>query len=110
MKTALLFVKSGQLFTLTGGADNDFVPLDAIVVKSVERMPCFVKNEIGHIHHIVDRFDLNRFQGFFQPFRRFFHLQSADQQSAVVRTTLRVFNGQFDGQFRGLLRKSFHGW
>ena len=63
-----LYAVEGNEFLSFGSVLNDdFVAFDLICIEGVECLSHFVENEVGHVHHVVDRANADGVEGFLEP-------------------------------------------
>jgi len=81
----------------SGGAtgvfsDDHLAAGNPVGIEGVQRLAEFKKDEIGHIDHIVNRFEADRHQFLLKPFRRRAHLHALDGDPAIARSGCRILN------------------
>src|SRR5690625_5620871 len=84
-------IKGGKGHFFLKFTDNDFVPCDQIVVKSVQRLTRLMKDKVGYIYHIVNRAQADRLQPRLQPFRRVPNGYVVDDKGGI---TVAFFRGK----------------
>jgi len=66
-KFAVHFIQGFERRSFGGGANPNRITFDLVTVESVQRLPGFMKQVVGNVHHVVDGTNTNQAQTVLQP-------------------------------------------
>ncbi len=104
----LHLIKRNELVALVSLADNHMVTLNLVGVERVERLPCLVQHEIGHIHHIVDRAQPDGCQRVLEPIRRLVYADALYAHTRIAGAVGGVLDSYLDREIVVLYLESVY--
>ena len=92
----ILIVQSAEIFAFMRAADENRIAVEQVAIEGVHGLRQLGHDEVGHVHNVVDGVQSDGRQPVLQPQRRRLHGDVVEDQRAITRAKIEVFNLHLD--------------
>ena len=108
LQREILLVERQEIFAFAGTADEDGIVVEQVAIEGVHGLRQFGHDEVGHVHDVVDRVQTDGGEPVLQPEGRGLHGDIVEDQRAVPRAEIQVFDGHFNRRGSGGHERRLH--